>query len=132
VRFHLLVSDRYSDLFDFNGYAEIVNVESAQPGGRRNRAGELPKEIMNLSISALDMKRFWATIFLALIVVGGSWILLNQDRIKQSGGLSAFLSQQFVQTLRKTVHRIKTFLLPIESASRRSSSLVLRRNRTRR
>ena len=41
------------------------------------------------------MKRFWATIFLALVVVGGSWILLNQDRIKQSGGLTAFLGQQF-------------------------------------
>ena len=42
----------------------------------------------------MDMKRFWTTIFLALVVVGGSWILLNQDQIKQSGGLSAFLGQQ--------------------------------------
>jgi len=40
------------------------------------------------------MKRFWATIFLALIVVGGSWILLNQDLIREAGGLGAFLSQQ--------------------------------------
>ena len=49
---------------------------------------------MNLSFSALDMKRFWATIFLALVVVGGSWILLNQDQIKQAGGLGALLNQQ--------------------------------------
>lgn len=40
------------------------------------------------------MKKFWATLFLALVVVGGSWILLNQDRIKQAGGLTAFAGQQ--------------------------------------
>ena len=40
------------------------------------------------------MKRFWATVFLALIIVGGSWVLLNQDRIKEAGGLGSFLSQQ--------------------------------------
>ena len=44
--------------------------------------------------SGNSMKKFWTTIFLALIVVGGIWILVNQDRIKQSGGLSAFLSQR--------------------------------------
>lgn len=42
------------------------------------------------------MKRFWATVFLALVIVGGSWILLNQDRIQQAGGLKDFLSQQLV------------------------------------
>jgi len=57
-------------------------------------AQECRFDLMHLSISALDMKRFWATIFLALVVVGGSWILLNQDQIKQAGGLSAFLSQR--------------------------------------
>lgn len=40
------------------------------------------------------MKRFLSTLFLAFIVVGGSWILLNQDRIQQAGGLSALLSQR--------------------------------------
>lgn len=72
-----------------------MNAKPAQSGRGRVRAGELPKEMMTLSISALDMKRFWATIFLALIVVGGSWILLNQDRIRQSGGLTAFLGEKF-------------------------------------
>ena len=42
----------------------------------------------------MEMKRFWVTVFLALIIVGGIWILLNQDRIKQAGGLSSFVSQQ--------------------------------------
>ncbi|QEG20261.1 exonuclease/endonuclease/phosphatase family protein [Mariniblastus fucicola] len=40
------------------------------------------------------MKKFWATIFLALVVVGGSWILLNQDRIQEAGGLTAFARQR--------------------------------------
>lgn len=40
------------------------------------------------------MKRFWATVFLALVIVGGSWILLNQDRIKAAGGLRSFLAQR--------------------------------------
>jgi hypothetical protein len=40
------------------------------------------------------MKRFWATVFLALVIVGGSWVLLNQDRIREAGGLRSFLSQQ--------------------------------------
>ena len=39
------------------------------------------------------MKRFWTTVFLALIVVGGSWILLNQDLIEQAGGLRPFLAK---------------------------------------
>ncbi len=41
------------------------------------------------------MKRLLTTLFLAAIVVGGIWILVNQDRIRQSGGLSQFVSQQF-------------------------------------
>lgn len=41
------------------------------------------------------MKKFWTTIFLALVVVGGIWILLNQDRIKEAGGLGAFVRQSF-------------------------------------
>ena len=40
------------------------------------------------------MKRFWATVFLALVIVGGSWILLNQDRIREAGGLRSFISQR--------------------------------------
>jgi len=39
------------------------------------------------------MSRFWKTIFLALIIVGGLWVLLNQDRIQHAGGLSAFVQQ---------------------------------------
>ncbi len=49
------------------------------------------------------MKRFWTTVFLALIIVGGSWILLNQDQIQQAGGLRSFLSQQLA-TLGTTNH----------------------------
>ena len=80
--------------FDFNGYIETGNAKPAQSGRREDRGGELPNEIEALSLSAMDMKRFWVTIFLALVIVGGSWILLNQDRIKQSGGLTTFLGQQ--------------------------------------
>ena len=39
------------------------------------------------------MSRFWKTIFLALVIVGGLWVLLNQDRIQRSGGLTAFIEQ---------------------------------------
>ena len=43
------------------------------------------------------MSRFWKTIFLALIIVGGLWVLLNQDRIRQAGGVTAFLKQSMNQ-----------------------------------
>lgn len=43
------------------------------------------------------MSRFWKTIFLALIIVGGLWILLNQDRIQRSGGLTAFIQESINQ-----------------------------------
>lgn len=43
------------------------------------------------------MARFWKTIFLALIIVGGLWVLLNQGRIQQAGGLTAFIQQTMNQ-----------------------------------
>lgn len=39
------------------------------------------------------MSRFWKTIFLALIIVGGLWVLLNQADIQRAGGLSAYIQQ---------------------------------------
>lgn len=39
------------------------------------------------------MNRFWKTTLLALIIVGGLWVLLNRDQIEQSGGLTAFVQQ---------------------------------------
>lgn len=44
------------------------------------------------------MSRFWKTILLALVIVGGLWILLNQDRIQRSGGLTAFVQQTISQS----------------------------------
>ena len=43
------------------------------------------------------MSRFWKTILLAFVIVGGLWILLNQDRIQNSGGLTAFIQQSLNQ-----------------------------------
>jgi len=40
------------------------------------------------------MKKFWTTILLAMIVVGGIWILMNQDQIQEAGGLGNFVKQQ--------------------------------------
>jgi hypothetical protein len=40
------------------------------------------------------MNKFWTTIFLAIIVVGGTWVLINQDRIQQAGGLTEFVKQK--------------------------------------
>ena len=48
------------------------------------------------------MKRFWSTVFLALIIVGGSWILFNQDRIDQAGGLRSFLSQRLASQTQRS------------------------------
>ena len=42
----------------------------------------------------MDMNKFWATFFLAVVIVGGSWVLLNQDQIQQAGGLTAFVNQR--------------------------------------
>ena len=39
------------------------------------------------------MSRLWKTILLALVIVGGLWVLLNQDQIQQAGGLSAFIQK---------------------------------------
>ena len=41
------------------------------------------------------MHRTVKTILLALIVVGGLWVLANQEQIQQAGGMSAYLSQTF-------------------------------------
>ena len=41
------------------------------------------------------MHRTIKTILLALIVVGGLWVLANQEQIQQAGGMSAYLSQKF-------------------------------------
>ncbi len=49
------------------------------------------------------MKRFWKTIFLALIIVGGLWILLNQGRIQEAGGLTAYLKQSFNQLSQNSI-----------------------------
>lgn len=57
--------------------------------------GEMPIRYDVSLFSGNTMKKFWTTIFLALIVVGGIWILLNQDRIKEAGGLSSFVRQSF-------------------------------------
>ncbi len=43
---------------------------------------------------AMDMNKFRTTILLAVIVVGGSWILINHDRIEQAGGIVAFFKQK--------------------------------------
>jgi endonuclease/exonuclease/phosphatase family metal-dependent hydrolase len=39
------------------------------------------------------MNRFWKTIVLAAVIVGGLWVLMNQDRIQQAGGLTALIQQ---------------------------------------
>lgn len=41
------------------------------------------------------MKKFWTTAILALIIVGGTWVLINHDRIEKAGGMTAFLKQSF-------------------------------------
>ncbi len=38
------------------------------------------------------MSRFLKTVLLALVIVGGLWILLNQQQIQQAGGLSNYLA----------------------------------------
>ena len=43
------------------------------------------------------MSRFLKTILLALIIVGGMWVLLNQEQIQSAGGLSAYLQQSIGQ-----------------------------------
>lgn len=44
------------------------------------------------------MKKFLTTVLLALIVVGGFWVLINHDRIEQAGGLRAFVRQNLPTT----------------------------------
>ncbi len=39
------------------------------------------------------MSRFWKTIFLALIIVGGLWVLFNQGEIQNAGGLWAYFQR---------------------------------------
>ena len=39
------------------------------------------------------MNRFLKTVLLALVIVGGLWVLLNQQQIQQAGGLSAYIAQ---------------------------------------
>ena len=39
------------------------------------------------------MSRNFKTILLALVIVGGLWILLNQQQIQRAGGLSAYVAQ---------------------------------------
>ncbi len=39
------------------------------------------------------MSRFLKTVLLALVIVGGLWVLFNQEQIQQAGGLSAYVSQ---------------------------------------
>lgn len=41
------------------------------------------------------MNKFWTTTILALIIVGGTWVLINHEKIEQSGGVVAFLKQSF-------------------------------------
>jgi len=39
------------------------------------------------------MSRFLKTVLLALVIVGGLWVLFNQEQIQQAGGLSAYVAQ---------------------------------------
>ena len=48
------------------------------------------------------MSRIWKTILLALIIVGGLWVLLNQKEIQNAGGLSAFIQRSLDQTQTQT------------------------------
>ena len=48
------------------------------------------------------MSRFWKTILLALIIVGGLWVLLNQKEIQNAGGLSAYIQQSIGQPQTQT------------------------------
>jgi hypothetical protein len=41
------------------------------------------------------MNRFFKTLALALVIVGGLWVLFNQQQIQQAGGLSAYIAQNF-------------------------------------
>ena len=41
------------------------------------------------------MSRFLKTVLLALVIVGGLWVLFNQEQIQRAGGLSAYVSQNF-------------------------------------
>jgi len=41
------------------------------------------------------MNRFFTTVLLALVIVGGLWVLFNQQQIQQAGGLSAYVAQTF-------------------------------------
>ena len=41
------------------------------------------------------MNRFFKTILLALVIVGGTWVLFNQEQIQQAGGLPAYITQNF-------------------------------------
>ena len=41
------------------------------------------------------MSRFFKTVLLALVIVGGLWVLFNQEQIQQAGGLSAYIAQNY-------------------------------------
>ena len=41
------------------------------------------------------MSRFFKTVLLALVIVGGLWVLFNQEQIQQAGGVSAYVAQNF-------------------------------------
>lgn len=41
------------------------------------------------------MNRFFKTVLLALVIVGGLWVLFNQEQIQRAGGMSAYITQRF-------------------------------------
>ena len=95
-----LISGIAANPSGFAGQASYAACTIGNPDDDSNRLrSTVDKEgIRPLPPKPKTMTRFWKTIFLAIIIVGGLWILLNQDRIQKAGGLTAFIEQSLKYT----------------------------------